>query len=286
MLLPLTTIQADHGLSAYLFLGSNNTLHEDRRVSEIDLSGIPATHNSSGYRLQTSDTSGAASASYAPPLASVLVCDPRMNISSVTVVRETNRSLYVISANSARPRVGNIPEDTASAIFSLALLSATTPSPPFINPNFLINFLAASLFMTDPTVSSDTAPDGSSPLTTHPLPLPVINANLDAFVLSASKAYSYGYMREYGTDAGLETIAVNGTVQVQRLALVASVSHIIITMVWVSVATFLLATLVLGRDGGQPFTLESIIKVMQHKPHEFQVIVEQQQALEKSQGPY
>ena len=53
-------------------------------------------------------------------------------------------------------------------------------------------------------------------------------------------------MREYGTDAGLETITVNGTGQVRRLALVASGSHIIITIVWVSVATFLLATLVMG----------------------------------------
>jgi hypothetical protein len=118
--------------------------------------------------------------------------------------------------------------------------------------------------MSDPTVSSDTAANGSFPLTTHPLNLPAINANLDAFVLSASKVYSGGFMRKYGPDARLETITVNGTVQVQHLALVASGTHIIITIVWVSVATFLVVTLVLGRDGGQPFTLQGIMKVMPH----------------------
>jgi hypothetical protein len=78
---------------------------------------------------------------------------------------------------------------------------------------------------------------------------------------------------------------VNGTVQVQQLSLVASGSHIIITVVWVFLATILLAPLVLGKDGGQPFTLHGVVKVMQHRLHEFQDLVEQEKQ-QKSQGSY
>lgn len=184
---------------------------------------------------------------------------------SVSVARETNLSLRVVPSNSSTLLVGNISEDAASLLFRLALLAATSPALPFINNGILVNFVAASLFMSEPTVSSDTLIGEMRPLSTRPLGLSVINANMDKYVLSASKAYAGGYLESYGTAATFVTMPVNGTVQVQRLALEANKPYLIFTAVVVAATTLLLEGLTLGGEGGVPLTLGSMVKEVQQK---------------------
>jgi hypothetical protein len=243
--------------SAYLFLGSNSTLDPTTaagfRNSTLDLSGIPATYNASGFVL-TDGANRSETGFYAPPLATVLECDPRMNISSVTVALETNQALRVVSDSSSPARIGNIPEGAATILLSQALLSATSTPEPYGDTNTVMNYVCASMFMADPSLSSDSG--------TRPLDLATISANVDAYMSSASKAYAGGYQPADDSlpIGNFSTMLVNGEMEEHKVALVTNKRLMITTIVLVGVTALLSAAITLREEEGRrPFSLMSIM---------------------------
>lgn len=250
---------SNNGLSAYLFLGGNSSLSDGSIYSYVDLTGLPSAYNLTG-NLPSPGLSGD---SYQAPLTTVLVCDPQPSVSGGTVTLNTNGSLFV--TNSGLPSLNNnIPPEMAYVVLSQGLLGAASAPETYDTSHIAVNYIAASLFMKDPSFNTTTYPTG-----VPVLDLASINNNLDVYTGSASKAYMDGYLPDDGwlPTAALSTITVNAQWQEQRLALVTSKTLWVVVIACMVVAGGLLGLLGVGvGDGGverEPLGLGSVMNAVQ-----------------------
>lgn len=108
----------------------------------------------------------------------VLLCDPRYKVQRASVTLSSGK----LSANTlpGLPLLGNFPEDVANELFSEALFSVVAENSlkgPPLTP------ISMSLFTGEL--------NGTGPL--RPLPLNVINENMNRALKSAAKAYLIEY---------------------------------------------------------------------------------------------
>jgi hypothetical protein len=156
--------------------------------------------------------------------------------------------------------IGNIPIAAAGVLFSQSLLDAVTLPEIWGDTSSAINYIGACLFMTDPTMDTTATPTGIRPLN-----LDTINKNMDAFVASASKAYTDGY-KPAGSRSPLgnfSTISVPAVGQQHRLALVTSRTLWVITMVLTFITVVFIPVIVLRLEGRVPMSLNSVLEVTQ-----------------------
>jgi hypothetical protein len=264
-ILPLiqVTNEINSNVSAYLFFGDNSTTSSQ---SAINLSGLPTTpipQDVASIHLESGDIYNSNQGVYTPPLASTLVCDPRMNITGGIVTVNTNGTLHVDSAD--LPSIGNIPLAAARIIFSQGLLGAVGATDIYGNGSTGINYIAAKIFMSDPSMDTSASPTGIRPLS-----LDTINSNINAAIGTAAKAYIDGYQPAGATSGNflpignLSTMTVHATVQQPRVALMTSKPLWVMNIFLAGITMALLAMLTLGGDGGRyPFSLGNVLKIVQ-----------------------
>ncbi|KAJ3565675.1 hypothetical protein NP233_g7481 [Leucocoprinus birnbaumii] len=211
----LPYLRATNPTSAFLIFGGNSSfpLNQDPLVGSsvtsttpnvvgqraaantIDLSGLPAVYNSSWFdftasRFRLSD--GQNFLTFRAPLATALLCNAQASLTSGTV-NLTSNSLAVQSSGDV-PRVGNLNESDIPRYFSVALAGLNSPDSnaylsipdPLVGGSdpLLVDVTPLATFLLLSQVGSGSWMNASNP----PLPLDQINRNMNALVLSASKA--------------------------------------------------------------------------------------------------
>ncbi|KAJ3575935.1 hypothetical protein NP233_g756 [Leucocoprinus birnbaumii] len=244
------------GTSAYLFIGGNSTFVNSRATPAapfaINLGTLPATFVTQGVGV----TAGSDIA-LEGPLASVLVCDPHIDISGGRVRLLNDGTVEVISSGqSAR---GSFPISAANLIFSNALQVALIGLEPLEVAN-LVNNVASDMFM-----PSNGSIDWNTVENVPPLDLPTINKNVDTFMSSAAKAFIDGYRKTgASTIPTFDQDSVAGIGQEQRLALTTSRGLFITTIVVDVIALLLLYALCRSAltQERYPFNLFSVFQVL------------------------
>ncbi len=156
------------------------------------------------------------------------------------------------------PSVGNIPQSAANFLFSQGLFAATQLADTTTQhlPLFA-NQISSQMFLQFNS-SNLTRPHA-------PLDLNSIANNMNTFILSASKAFSDGYSPAAGnSDAStFTTTTVQGTIQEEVIALTASETFLIITIILsLSVVILTTALYINVPEALQLFNLETIIRCM------------------------
>ncbi|EKM76018.1 hypothetical protein AGABI1DRAFT_131736 [Agaricus bisporus var. burnettii JB137-S8] len=109
-------------LFAALFVGTNDSLPvhpAEQNQSIVNLNNLPTLYHPEGLSLNSSD---GVPSSWVSPLSTILVCDPRIDISGGRARLTPNKQLSVVA--SQLPRIGNIPYNAVTTIFSEALMEA------------------------------------------------------------------------------------------------------------------------------------------------------------------
>lgn len=114
------------GLQGYLWFGRNSSLPKvSSKRRTLNLDGVPATFNSSGYHFI--DFSGA-DAHFKSPLAAFLLCDPHARIlDGQALLSRKDTSITLLSASppiNGQPIVGNISPDAAGVSLGLSMMNA------------------------------------------------------------------------------------------------------------------------------------------------------------------
>jgi hypothetical protein len=151
----------------------------------------------------------------------------------------------------------------ANVVFTQALLGATSTADPHDVSHIALNFIAASLFLKDPSFNLTLYPNG-----VPVLDLDTIQDKLNLYIGSASKAYTDGYYPEDGSllVAAPVRVQVDAQGEKQRLALVTSKPIWGVTMVCTISAGLLLGVLWMGIGEGrerEPLDLESMLRALQ-----------------------
>jgi len=190
------------------------------------------------------------------PLASVLLCDARPQISGGRV-RLGNDGTVNVTSSGQRPD-GSFPSIATNLIFSNAFQDAFFELE-FLQVVNLVNNVAADMFMTNTSVDWESARDIA------PLDIPSINKNVDDFMSSAAKAFIDGY-RKVGTNANatFDSVSVPGMMEEQRLALTTSQDLFIVTVALDVIITALLCTLVRSASTwkGVPLNLANVFRLL------------------------
>lgn len=241
--------------SAFLFFGTNSTTfnptninyHGDDPVGAqgIDLSSIPTIYNGS-------DGFSSGTIRLYSSLAAILVCDPHLSTSSSTVTLSANGTLSLSSASWSTPQeIGNLPYTSASNITTQALIpSVGIMDNTLIGGNLLWSSLSEALFFNQSVLTT---------VGTPPLALDQINANMNSYMVSASKAYADGYI----SFDNVSTVGVPALTEVDRLSITASKSLCIVTMaLFVTEVVILLAVMKLRAKPGNTFDLENVAKAV------------------------
>ncbi|KAF5347328.1 hypothetical protein D9756_009882 [Leucocoprinus leucothites] len=160
----------------------------------IDLSGLPTVYNASWFnfsagRFRTSD--GLGFLTLRAPLATALLCDAHPTLTTGTVNVTSNH--LGIESFGGTPSVGNLNASDIPRYFSLALDGLISPdsnayidvpSPLGGTDPLLVDVTPLASFLLLSQVGSGSWVNGSNP----PLSLDQIGRNVDALVLSSSKA--------------------------------------------------------------------------------------------------
>lgn len=207
-----------NGTSAWLALGGNSSYsYDSNRINiynpkipwPIDLGSLPTSFNATGWKTHDKDNQDDW-----PPLASVLLCDSNMNISSskVQFTSQTN-TLTVLSDTPTNP-VGNISPDIASFIMAYGLAwptflydNADGSDQSWGGPNGVL-----SRFFVQPSQINGSASYAVRPAAD-------ISSLMGSFMSSAGKSWSDGYN---GSET-LQTFDQEATSYVNKLALVGSI---------------------------------------------------------------
>jgi hypothetical protein len=217
------------GVSAYLFLGSNSTIspaiNSTSVNTSIDLSNLPTIFDPEGFTgFFTSDRSLRA------PLATVLVCTPKLELMSRSVLlfptaNRTEPDISILS-NFDVPSPVNIHPQAARNLFSVILNATVMSNDPFnITDRGSVNYNWVSATM----LLSDT--DNDNITSVPPLDLATINKNVDKYSLSAFKAFISGYqgrVPKLRSQQNVFTQSVRGEFTSSRLALWTSLPFVII----------------------------------------------------------
>jgi hypothetical protein len=222
------------GSSAYIFSGGNSSVL-DRRFNPpvpfaVDLGSLPTTFTAAGAGLNL------VSNSLYAPLSSVLICDPRPQITGGRIRLTNDGTLTVVT--SGNTPIGNIPQSAANLIFTSAFQVALVQAEALEMGN-AVNNIASAMFMANAsTVDWNTAHN------IRPLDLPSINDNIDTFMLTAAKAFIDGY-RKNGTSLvvnfALDTVPAME--EREGLALSTSLRLFVSTTVFVVIVAVLLLLL-------------------------------------------
>jgi hypothetical protein len=243
------------GKSAFIFSGGNSSVLNRRfnpRVPyAVDLTSLPTTFTAEGAGLDQ------ASNSLYAPLSSVLVCDPRPQITGGRISITSHGTQSILSSGKAP--IGNIQQSAANLIFTNALGQALVQIETLSTAN-LVNLPASMMFMANSSLV-----DWNNAHGVRPLDLPSINQNMDTFILSAAKAYIDGYTRNGSSSVvefDLDTISALG--HEERFALTTSKPQFIVIIVFVAIATvllFLLCRFALAHER-DPFDLSHVYAVL------------------------
>ncbi|TFK39642.1 hypothetical protein BDQ12DRAFT_722479 [Crucibulum laeve] len=266
-IIPLYQTLTYDARSAYLFVGGNATYRPVNPVSTniVALDGIPTAYNASGFVLD------GVSHNFSAPLASVLLCDPKPQISGGTVQLTRDNTLQVISSTQLSQQ--NMPNAAMQSMFAQGLLDATNNQEYYIDPEIHVNSVAGQIFMTYPSMGWKAVGQRY----VQPLAINDIEGNLDRFMLSASKVYASGYSpnQDSLSDNSFSYSLVKALRQDEKMALVTNKGLIIITIVLVMAALILLILLYrLSMSKSRvPFDLRSILKILQeHQLSSFEVL--------------
>ncbi|KXN93041.1 hypothetical protein AN958_10110 [Leucoagaricus sp. SymC.cos] len=221
----LVPAQNATGSSTFLFLGDNY------KRANGTVGDIVTMSNNTDYKvnltgLPTADLKSLTGLDENPPLATLLICDPRLDFGSgVALLRPSpdysTPDLKVISKYPANsPAVGNLDQLTVRTIFSWGL--AKSGGPVSDNLDNSTDSLGLGLFFDSGTRVQD---DGALH-TMSPLDLPLIEEHMGSYVLSALKAFTGGFMgnsslADESAAQGVTTVLAN--YENARLALWASV---------------------------------------------------------------
>lgn len=190
----------------------------------------------------------------------MLVCDPHMQVTGGQVRLLQNGTLLIESIG--LPPVGNIPEPAANLLFSQSLLIATQLADTTTQHLPLFANLISSRMFLEPLGGTN-----STPLY-KPLSPDAIGRNMNIFVLSASKAFVDGYSPENATKGDtFVTMPVQASVQEEVMALTASETLLIITIVLSLLAVLLVTALCVKLpESLQLFNLETITRKLEAMP--------------------
>lgn len=220
---------SDTPLSAYLFYGSNSTFRSTNSSRyAFDIGNVPSLVNPT--RVPNPQLPIELNA----PLLSLLICDPHLRITGGQVQVLQNGSLSIESKGHSP--IGNIPQSAANFLFSQGLIAATQLVDMTTQhlPLFANQFSSRIFLQLDST----------NPTPTYmPLDLNSIARNINIFLLSASKAFSDGYSPTAGGSStnAFASMSVIGTFQEEVIALTASETFLIITII-LSLLTVILTT--------------------------------------------
>jgi hypothetical protein len=209
------TRTSSDGTSAWLFIGTNSSYVFKDGLNVIhyplDIGNVPATYNSTHHwSILDPRQAPEYEAKYKGPLATVLLCDPRMNLSSALVTLSPSNSLSIAGV---RPSpVGNISPGSAAFVLSQSLLKVTDVDPRL--NDLALNLLSARLFLQQPFNSQDNYFG-----TAYVRSASNISSTIGAYVSSAAKAWSDGY---WETDR-YSTVVRDAIEQKQSLAIVGNV---------------------------------------------------------------
>ncbi|EKM79627.1 hypothetical protein AGABI1DRAFT_128770 [Agaricus bisporus var. burnettii JB137-S8] len=207
------------GDSVYLFLGANvtisPTLNSTSNNSWIDLSSLPTIYNPDGFTSRFT-----ALRSLRAPLATLLVCNPNLNLLSRRVLlRPTANHTepdITIHSDANVPSPGNINLEAARTLFSIILNTTIMSEDPInltrgsMNTNWISTLMLLGVTDDEMRVSYP------------PLDQQTINDNVDKYTLSALKAFSGGYrgpIPGLRSKRGVFARSVNGEFTSRRLAL-------------------------------------------------------------------
>lgn len=246
---------------AFLVVGTNDSLPVEpnqKRRSIVNLNHLPTLFHPHGLTLNGSDGTPS---TWLPPLSTILVCDPRIEVSGGRAQLSPSKQLSVVA--SQLPIVGNMPLDSITTIFSEAIPPALDTDDNTINR--WIGVLSARVFLTD----------SSENFTAYPHGVPVfdvttLSSNLNAFTLSGSKAFLDGL---YVSSSDLSNISalttpVIGFGEIERQALVGDKTLGIVTLCLSigSLVSFAVLAYLILKNVGKTFELKYLLPVLCTKP--------------------
>ena len=241
------------GTSAWLFIGSNSSyvVYNGNGFADcpFDLGNIPASYNSTYHWILRDNNSPAETKS--GPLASLLLCDPRMNLSSTLVTFSPVTNSLSVSSEALGSSVGNISPASAALVLAQSLLDITDIDGTYSEP--ALSFVSAKLFLKQLPVNFDTTFEFTNVSSSLE-----ISSRIGAYVSSAAKAWSDGYWEINNRS----TIAVDAVKQEPRLALAGGVSSTIIAGILAVLVLGLTAGL-LGAKTAEPLGIASLKEAME-----------------------
>ena len=240
------------GISAWLFIGSNSSFTGEPGNGSpfypLDLGDVPASYNNTpGWTVaEPSDIprSGA-------PLASVLLCDPKLELSSTYVTYTTVNNSLSISSEALRSSVGNISPASAGVVLAQSLLGGTSIDPDYTDPS--LSVLSASIFLQKPLdryYSFDHKEYVRS--------VANISSTIGPYVSSGIKAWSDGFY----SNGNFSTVSVDAIQDHPELALVGNIPLTITTGILILIM-FGLAVVQLWLPIGEPLGIASITKALE-----------------------
>ncbi|KAJ3572056.1 hypothetical protein NP233_g3342 [Leucocoprinus birnbaumii] len=244
--LPLNTSSTP--LTAFLVAGSNTSVHDPQL--------LPLVLNMDNLPTEILNNTIGGNATIA-----ALMCDPQLKLQPASI-KLLQGSLEVVELHAELPLVGNIMPVAADRIFQLSLASVAAFNAQFgvLNEPSVNDIL--SILLTNGT-GALTAMGLDREVT--PLSLDKINSNLDALLMSSSKAYLSGYsgIANNSIFPSFQTIDTEAVGQLERLALGGSKPFLIALAALVGIiASFsLLIAVVVRHDQLRTFDLKNIFEV-------------------------
>lgn len=255
-------VQPDTVLT-FLAIGTNDTLpldpDEDQR-SIINLNNLPTLFHPDGLAINGSDGTPSR---WISPLSSILVCDPRIEVSGGWAQLTPNKQLSVVA--SQLPLVGNMPHDAITTLFSEALPDALDTDDSTV-PQW-ISVLSARVFLTDSSENFTAFPHGV-PL----FDLATLNNNMNIYTLSGSKAFLDGLYVDSSDQSNItaQTRSVIGSGEVEKQALVGDTTLGVVSLCLAtgSVILFAVLTYLILVNVGRTFELENLLPILRTKMNE------------------
>lgn len=250
--------------SAFLAIGSNETFPVDpkkNRRPAINLDNLPTLFHPSGLSLNSSNSS---SSQWISPLSTILLCDPRIEVSGGRAQLTQNKNLMVTA--SGLPPVDNIPHETITTLFTQAFLSPLDTGD--VTGNRWLGRMSRQVFLASNSTSSSKFPHG---IPIHDLD--TIEGNLNGFMSSVSKAYLDGFYVNPSiniSDMMLRTTPVVALGEVHKQALVGDETLGILSL-WLSsgvVVCFSVLIRLLLSNVGAAFELGHLLEAVNDGPME------------------
>ncbi|KAF5354835.1 hypothetical protein D9756_005728 [Leucocoprinus leucothites] len=202
-------VQPDGRLAMVVF-GTNSSLPvnpDESKRSFLNLNKLPTLYHPLGLTLNNSrgDPSKCTS-----PLSTVLYCDPRIQVSGGCAQLSPDKSLRLAASGSSR--IGNIPDEAVTTLFTSALLGILDTDDDAVNQ--WIGVQTLDMFPSTPSDQDFLKYPSGVPLHN----ITTINSKFNDYVLSASKAFVDGLYATSHNQSDLvpQTRLIVGTGEVHR----------------------------------------------------------------------